>query len=115
MAVTLKNREKTALHLAQEVSADTDAAVSMVPSDGAAVYLDKFVGSFTANKTATICVIWDYGGTEVVIDLSAVNNMKQPVGTGDGVKKVALVLSNNEAVDTIAISGTAVVLEVADV
>jgi hypothetical protein len=107
-------RDKTVLHLAQTVDAETDDAVTMIPADGATVVLDKFVGSFTANKTATICVIWDYGGTEIVIDLVANMNIKQLIGTGDGIKKVGLVLSNFETVDTISMSGTAVILEVTD-
>ena len=111
----MKKRDKTPLHLAQSVDAETDQAITMVPEDGADVILDKFVGAFAANKAATICVIWDYGGTEVVIDLVANPSVKQLIGTGDGSMKVALVLSNLEPVDTIAMSGTAVILEVTDV
>ncbi len=109
-----KRKLKTLLHLAQEVTADTDEAVSMIPDDEADVIMESFTGNFTATKAATICCIWDYGGTEVVIDLSNAGP-KQVIGTGDGVKKVALVLTNAESVDTIAMSGTIVVGELVDV
>ena len=109
-----KKKERTQLHLAQSVDAASDEATSFVPRDGAIVTMENFKGSFTSNKIGTVCLIWDYdSASEVVIDLSN-SAAKLLIGTGDGVKKIAVVLSNGEPVDAIAMSGTAVIGELID-
>jgi len=110
-----KKRIKTPLHLAEIVPAASDSAISMIPDDQAEVYLEKLIGNITQNKTATVCIVWDYGSeNEEIIQIQDAA-FKQFVGTGDGVKKIALVLSNLETSEGVAIGGCAVITELVEV
>ena len=108
----MPQRVKSSLQLAKLVAPSTDVAVTIVPDDGAEVYLDSFDGAATGNERATSYIAWDYGTpSEEIVAVATIKN-KKLIGTGDGVKKVALILSNLEPVDSVAISAEAIILEI---
>lgn len=108
----MAQRIKSPMELAALVPPGVDIPVTIVPDDGAQVFLDSFAGAATRHEKATSYISWDYGTPqETIVAVANIKN-KRFIGTGDGVKKVALILSNLEAVDSVAISAEAVILEV---
>ena len=84
--------EKAGLVIAGSILVD-----EAVISNGQKIYVDNFVGNDATSALSACLLIWDYGGAGETV-LWAIN---QGVGlqhsirlTGDGVKKLAIVLDN---------------------
>ena len=92
------------LEIAQEVAPSTDVAVTVIPVDGAEIRLVDFEGNAAFSKDALVALVWDYGGTETIMRStkgSIVSGKQKIIATGDGVKKVGLVLQNADPVNAI--------------
>lgn len=91
------------LFKAAEVSATTDIAETHTPANLEIVSFHNFWGNSAHTPNAVISVIWDYEGTGEEILWSTKGTIEQedisfiPPKTGDGTKKIALVLSNSSS------------------
>lgn len=110
-----KIKTLTVIEEAEVVTFGQEQAYTMIPDDGAEVVIEMFRGSFSGGEKAAICCVWDYGEAgETIVDV--VNSgIKKLVATGDGVKKLGLLFTNNEAVNSVAFAATVVVAEIVDV
>lgn len=105
------SRKKTLIEAAEIVPPISDQAFSFVPSDGAEVFIDRFEGAFSGGYRGAITCVWDFGGVdEKIVDVSN-SNIKKLIGVGDGVKKVALMFTNNDDVDDLYFSGSLIITE----
>jgi hypothetical protein len=82
-----------------EVDANTEDYDSVTPADGVVWEISSFAGSASGLDTH-VALIWDYlGGSEEILALAHTSD-KHRVDeqiTGDGTKKLALVLRNDTA------------------
>ena len=111
----MREKTRTVIEKALVLAADTDQAYTMIPSDGAEVVIDKLMSSHTQSKDCAICAMWDYGEAGETLVEVANRGIKHLVGTGDGVKKLALLFSNNESVDSVPMDGIMIISEYEDV
>lgn len=102
-------KEKTLLTIAKTVAADTEEAVSITPANGKTVIVKTLMSSVSNGKDAVVCLMWDYGGAGETLIVSAKMDKAKVIGTGDGTKKVALVLSNRETTDSVVMSGESLI------
>lgn len=103
------------MHVAESVDADTELSSHIIPDDGTKVILKRFESNLPPLKDTNVCVIWDYGGSgETII---ATQNILSGVvvGTGDGIKKLALLLSNNELGESVVIGADCLIEELTNV
>lgn len=82
-----------------EVGALSESAQTMIIPDGEVWEIQKFVGAAAYDEGTKACLVWDYGGAEVLLysthgdgSFSGDDQL-----TGDGVKKVAICLVNDTA------------------
>ena len=89
------------LILSKLVSSGMDEVITYIPPNGQKITPVELVGSVPESPKVRVKLIWDYGGTEEILWI--IHNRPMPrkvVGhsslqkTGDGVKKMALVLAN---------------------
>ena len=89
------------LKVSEEISASTDVCDTYTPASGKNVYLLEFFGDAAFSENSVVMITWDYGGGSEEIVWSTKgsardNGLKELIGTGDGVKKVAVCCSNGE-------------------
>ena len=98
------------LELAEELAPSTDVAITVIPVDGAEVRLVEFEGNAAFSKDSLVSLVWDYGPSEVIMKStkgSIDSKLYKILGTGDGIKKVGLILQNADPVNTLILSGSA--------
>jgi hypothetical protein len=85
------------LQIADHVLAGNSEFVDYVVPNGMTISIDRFKGNDSTSAMASCRLIWDYGVTNEI--LFVINNgpgLEVSIEkTGDGVKKLALVLNNN--------------------
>jgi len=94
MSVEYKN-----LKLIQEVSAGITIANTYVVPSGVVCNVYKFRGNAVYSKNSIVKAVWDYNGNEELIAVTK-GDVELDLAfevTGDGVKKLAVVLENGEA------------------
>lgn len=84
---------------AAEVLSGTEQAKEVVIANNQKILIDKFIGVASESANARIKLVWDYGGTDELLWVIS-NELPMPdeiyfEKTGDGVKKLAIVLSND--------------------
>ena len=89
------------LKVSEEITASSDVADTYTPASGKTVYLLEFFGDAAFSQNSVVDVLWDYGGGSEEIIWSTKGSirdkgLKELIGVGDGVKKVALSCSNGE-------------------
>jgi len=81
----------------KEVSSNTEDSQEFVIPDGETWEITRWNGSANAYRETHVCVIWDYDGTQELIAITY-NSEKRDIlrtFTGDGTKKMAIVLVND--------------------
>ncbi len=91
-------------NLAQEVAATDEAISDTVIPDGETWEITRFAGSAAYLDDTIVCLVWDRGGggEEIITcthgDQNLAYNEESVQRTGDGVKKLAIVLTNDTGV-----------------
>ena len=87
----------------QEVPANTTLVDEFVPASGN-YHLSLMGGNGDITALTSVCVVWDYQGAGEDILMVTHGDTRQPVDidlTADGVKKLAIVLKNDNAAATV--------------
>ena len=87
------------LIISKEVSAATEDAQTVVPANGEKITVYNFRTSGPSMPNAYCKLIWDWGGAgeELLWSSTGIETCPQTFQkTGDGVKKLAIALDNNE-------------------
>lgn len=105
-------KDKTFISKAELVAPDTESSSSITPDDGALVILKKFTSNLPPLKDANVCILWDFDGQDEEIVATQNINDGILIGTGDGSKELAIVLMNNETLESVVISGECLIEEI---
>jgi len=90
------------LYISKDVTAGTEETDTFIPANNKKVYIHEMHGSAAFSKNSAVKLVWDYGGANKVIwSIKGDGGTPQAfrgekIGTGNGVKVVALVLDNGE-------------------
>ena len=91
-------------NIAQEVAASSEAISDTVIPDGETWEITRFAGSAAYIDDTIVCLVWDRGGggEEIITcthgDQNLEYNEEAVQRTGDGIKKLAIVLTNDTGV-----------------
>lgn len=82
---------------AKTVEALTEDAKTTIPGDGKLWDISSFTGNAGFSADTTVKLVWDYDGTPQILCITHGSIIQKSVGeiTGDGVKKLAIVLVND--------------------
>lgn len=82
----------------QEVAALTEVTSEMIPANGVSWEIQSFTGNGAYDASVTVKLVWDFGGGGETVLVSThgdlVDRLRNDQVTGDGVKKLAIVLDN---------------------
>jgi hypothetical protein len=93
--------DKSDLHY-EKVTGGTEVLVEQTPADGAEWRITKAEGIAPSSSDGWVAVVWDYeGDNEEILFLTYTSSEKQlsRTITGDGTKKLTLVLHNDGGSD----------------
>ena len=98
---------KIKLYKSKDVTNGTESSDDYVPPDGKKFYILEMHGSAAFSKNSVVKLIWDYGGADNVIwslkgDGHTPDSFRgELIATGNGVKKLSLVLDNGETTNVV--------------
>jgi hypothetical protein len=87
------------LNLSKEVAASTTMANTYIPASGKIVSVICFCGNAVYTVNSVVKAVWDYDTVNEEIIWSSKGDVQTDLNyeaTGDGVKKLAIVLENGE-------------------
>lgn len=106
----MTNLKREKLTISQVVPPATDAVIAYVPADGESITIDRFKGTGNESTLSEVRLYWDYDGAgeELLWVIAGETPMPDEIfftRVGDGIKELAVVLSNGDAALSFAMAG----------